>query len=49
MDNKNEEMKLPRDTMEQFMYSYLQHRYGLKNLVIEWAASIINGIRLFQK
>jgi hypothetical protein len=33
--------------MEQHMYSYLNQKYGLKNLIIEWATSIINGIRMF--
>lgn len=35
--------------MEQFMYTYLNQRYGLKNLTIEWAAAIINGIKNYQK
>ena len=29
------------------MYTYLNQRYGLKSLIIEWAAAIINGIKLF--
>lgn len=48
-DQKCEENKLPRETMEQFMYTYLNQRYGLKNLIIEWAAAIIAGIKSFQK
>ena len=35
--------------MEQYMYTYLNQRYGLKNLIIEWAAAIINGIKAFIK
>ena len=31
------------------MYTYLNQRYGLKNLIIEWASSIINGIKMYQK
>ena len=31
------------------MYTYLNQRYGLKNLIIEWAASIIAGIKQFSK
>ena len=31
------------------MYTYLNQRYGLKNLIIEWASSIISGIKMFQK
>ena len=29
------------------MYTYLNQKYGLKNMVIEWATNIINGIRTF--
>ena len=29
------------------MYTYLNHKYGLKNLIIEWASSIINAIKLY--
>jgi hypothetical protein len=35
--------------MEQYMYTYLNQRYGLKTLIIEWAAAIINGIKTYQK
>jgi cell division septum initiation protein DivIVA len=48
-DQKCEENKLPRETMEQYMYTYLNQRYGLKNLIIEWAASVINGIKKYSK
>lgn len=48
-DQKCEENKLPRETMEQYMYTYLNQRYGLKNLIIEWATSIINGIKKYSK
>lgn len=40
-DVKCSETKQPRETMEQFMYTYLNQRYGLKSLIIEWAAAII--------
>jgi hypothetical protein len=33
--------------MEQYMYTYLNQKYGLKNLIIEWAVSIINGIKTY--
>lgn len=48
-DKKCEDNKLPRETMEQYMYTYLNQRYGLKNLIIEWAAAIINGIKTYLK
>lgn len=31
------------------MYTYLNQRYGLKNLIVEWAAAIISGIKKFLK
>lgn len=31
------------------MYTYLNQRYGLKNLIIEWVAAIINGIKTYIK
>ena len=43
---QNRQQKL---TMEQFLYHYLNNKYGLKNLVIEYASSIIQGIRDFSK
>ena len=39
--------KQAKQTMEEFMYTYLNQKYGLKNMVIEWATNIINGIRTF--
>jgi hypothetical protein len=53
-DKKCAEAKLPRETMEQHMYTFLNQKYGLKvnykineNLIIEWASSIINGIKMY--
>jgi oligoribonuclease NrnB/cAMP/cGMP phosphodiesterase (DHH superfamily) len=40
MDNK-----VPRETMEQYMYTYLNQKYGLKSLIVEWAAAIINAVK----
>jgi len=48
-DRKCELNHLPRETMEQYMYIYLNQKYGLKNLIIEWAAAIINGIKTYLK
>lgn len=31
------------------MYTYLNQKYGLKNIIIEWAAAIINGIKTYLK
>jgi hypothetical protein len=46
-DKKCLQNKQPKQTMEEFMYTYLNQKYGLKNMVIEWATNIINGIRTF--
>jgi len=46
-DEKNELNKVPRETMEQYMYTYLNQRYGLKQLIVEWAGAVINGIKQY--
>lgn len=48
-DKKNLDAKLPRETMEQHIYTLLNHKYGLKNLTIEWAAAVLNGIKKYTK
>jgi hypothetical protein len=42
---KCEQSKKPIETMEQHLYEYLNQRYGLKNLTIEYASSIIKAIK----
>ncbi len=46
-DQKCTDNKLPRETMEQYMYVYLNQIYGLKSLIIEGAAGIIHGIKRY--
>ena len=46
-DKKYKEMKIPRETMEQHMYTFLNQKYGLKALIIEWASSLISGIKTY--
>jgi hypothetical protein len=48
-DEKCKRTKLPLETMEQFMFTFLNQKYGLKNLIIEWAASIVNGVKWYMK
>ena len=48
-DKKLQESGLQKETLEQHMYTYLNYKYGLKNLVIEWASAIIDGIRKYSK
>jgi len=35
------------ETMEQFMYTYLNQKYGLKTLIIEWASTLIQGVKTY--
>ena len=46
-DSKCRESGLPIETMEQFMYTYLNQKYGLKSLIIEWASTIIHSIKVY--
>lgn len=46
-DKKCIQEALPRETMEQHMYTFLNHKYGLKILIIEWAAGIISAIKKY--
>ena len=43
------ELNKPLETMEQHMYQYLNQKFGLKSLTIEYASAIINGIKEFSK
>ena len=40
---------MARETMEQYMYTYLNQKYGLRTLIIEWATAIVNGIQMHYK
>ena len=40
-DDQCEASKQPRETLEQYMFTYLNQRYGLKSLIVEWASSIV--------
>ena len=46
-DIKCAETHLPRETMEQHMYTHLNQKYGLKHIILEWATAIIQGIKKF--
>ena len=48
-DLKCTEMKLPKETLEEHMYTFLNKKYGLKNLIIEWAKNVISGIKYYSK
>jgi len=48
-DKQCTQHKAPIETMEQYLYTYLKNKYGLKTLVIEWAVSVINAIKMFKE
>jgi len=43
-DEKCTESKQPRETMDQYLLTYLNHKYGLKSLINEWANGILKCI-----
>ena len=43
-DDKCLENHLAKETMEQYMYTYLNQRYGLKSIVINWTKLILEGM-----
>jgi len=47
-DKKCKESGLPLETLEQYMYTFLYYKYGLKTLILEWAAAIVNGIKMYK-
>ena len=46
---KCNQFKFPKETLEEYMYTYLYKKYGLKNIVINWAKNIIQGIKNYSK
>eukprot|EP01022_Parablepharisma_sp_SALTPOND_P016782 TRINITY_DN2542_c0_g1_i1.p1 TRINITY_DN2542_c0_g1~~TRINITY_DN2542_c0_g1_i1.p1 ORF type:complete len:483 (+),score=72.66 TRINITY_DN2542_c0_g1_i1:2084-3532(+) len=46
-DAKCLENKLPKETMEQYMYTYLNQQYGLKNLILDWTKAILDALAKF--
>merc|ERR1719162_2081858 len=46
-DKKCKDAHLPRETMEQHMYTYLNQKYGLKSLIIEWASAVMAAVKKF--
>ncbi|EFC40818.1 predicted protein [Naegleria gruberi] len=48
-DQKCHDNQLPRETMEQHLYTYLNQKYGLKSLVFEWATAITFAVKRFSR
>ncbi len=44
-DAKAAANRLPPETLREHLYSYLNHRYGLRQLVLDWAESIFRAVR----
>ena len=40
---------ISRPNMEEYLYIYLNNKYGLKKLIIEWVTNILNGLEIFSK
>lgn len=41
------ESGVPMETLETHMYTFLNQKYGLKPITVEWAMSIVNGIKKY--
>ena len=48
-NKKNTSIGKPLDTMEQHMYTFLQNKYGLKNIITDVASAIISSIKQHAK
>ena len=35
--------------MEQFMFTFLNQRYGLKQLIVDWASSLVQAVKLYSQ
>lgn len=35
--------------MEQYLYTYMNQKYGLKSLVIDWVMTVVNSIQVYSK
>jgi hypothetical protein len=46
-DEKCKKNGLPRESMEQFMFSFFKHKFGLNTIVIEWVYAMVESIRMY--
>lgn len=46
-DERCAENRMSRETMEQHMNDYLNKKYGLKSLVVDWGASIVSSVKKY--
>lgn len=47
-DEKCQESRQTRETMDQFLYTYLNQKYGLKSLIAEWSVLILKAIDKYE-
>ena len=47
-DEKCFETNQPRETMDQFLHTYLNQKYGLKILIVEWSVLILKATEKFE-
>ena len=40
---------MAKETMEQFIYTYMNQKYGLKNLIVEQVVAIVNGLVIYSQ
>jgi hypothetical protein len=46
-DERCVESRQPRETLEQHMYNFLNQKYGLKRLTVDWASAIQAGVQRY--
>ena len=46
-EEEKEDWQNNQQTLEQHMYSFFNKKYGLKNLTVEWAISLVNAIKTY--
>jgi hypothetical protein len=47
-DQRCVEGKLPRETMLQHLYTFLNQKYGLKPLIVEWSNGILHAVKRYR-
>lgn len=47
-DEKCKESGLPTETMDQFMYTYLNQKFGLKTIITEWTFAIMKAVSRYE-
>lgn len=48
-DSKCKKNQLPRESMEQFMFSFFKNKFGLNAIVIEWVFGLVEAVRMYHQ